>query len=89
MKSVTLRHKLLDLGIASSYSRPRVSDDNAFIESLFRTLKHGPIAPPKRVASIGEARTWVARFMHWYNHEHQHSGIRFVTPAERHRGDDK
>lgn len=89
MKSVTLRHKLLDLGVASSYSRPRVSDDNAFIESLFRTLKHGPMAPPKRFASIEEARQWVARFMRWYNTEHQHSGIRFVTPAQRHRGEDK
>lgn len=89
MKSVTLRHKLQDLGIASSYSRPRVSDDNAFIESLFRTLKHGPIVPPKRFASIEQARIWVARFMHWYNHKHQHSGIRYVTPAQRHRGEDK
>ncbi len=69
MKSVTLRHKLLDLGVTSSFSRPRVSDDNAFIESLFRTLKHGPIAPPKRFASIEQARTWVATFMRWYNTE--------------------
>ncbi len=89
MKSVTLRHKLQELNIASSYSRPRVSDDNAFIESLFRTLKHGPIAPPKRFASLGKARQWVARFMGWYNHQHQHSGIRFVTPAQRHRGEDQ
>ncbi len=89
MKSVTLRHKLLDLGVTSSFSRPRVSDDNAFIESLFRTLKHGPIAPPKRFASIEQARTWVAMFMRWYNTAHQHSGIRFVTPAQRHRGEDK
>ena len=89
MKSVTLRHKLQDLGVTPSYSRPRVSDDNAFIESLFRTLKHGPLAPPKRFASIEQARRWVARFMHWYNHHHQHSGIRFVTPAQRHRGQDQ
>lgn len=89
MKSVTLRQKLKDLNIAPSYSRPRVSDDNAFIESLFRTLKHGPIAPPKRFNSIEAARQWVARFMQWYNHEHQHSGIRFVTPAQRHNGEDE
>lgn len=89
MKSVTLRHKLQDLGVAPSYSRPRVSDDNAFIESLFRTLKHGPLTPPKRFASVEQARKWVARFMHWYNDQHQHSGIRFVTPAQRHRGLDK
>ena len=88
MTSLTLRAKLLQLNVASSYSRPRVSDDNAFIESLFRTLKHGPIAPPARFKSIEQARQWVARFMAWYNHEHQHSGIRFVTPAQRHRGDD-
>lgn len=89
MKSVTLRHKLQQLNIAPSYSRPRVSDDNAFIESLFRTLKHGPIAPPKRFASLEQARRWVARFMRWYNNRHQHSGIRFVTPAQRHRGEDQ
>lgn len=89
MKSVTLRHKLQQLNIAPSYSRPRVSDDNAFIESLFRTLKHGPITPPKRFKSIEHARQWVARFMQWYNHQHQHSGIRFVTPAQRHHGEDE
>ena len=88
MTSLTLRAKLLQLNVASSYSRPRVSDDNAFIESLFRTLKHGPIAPPARFKSIDQARQWVARFIGWYNHEHQHSGIRFVTPAQRHRGED-
>jgi len=88
MRSVTLLTKLLDLGVASSFSRPRVSDDNAFIESLFRTLKHGPITPPRRFASVEQARQWVATLMHWYNHEHQHSGIRYVTPAQRHRGED-
>jgi len=89
MTSMTLRSKLQQLNIAPSYSRPRVSDDNAFIESLFRTLKHGPITPPKRFKAIEQARQWVARFMRWYNHDHQHSGIRFVTPAQRHHGQDE
>ncbi len=88
MKSVTLLTKLRDLGIASSFSRPRVSDDSAFIESLFRTLKHGPMGPPQRFESVQQARRWVATFMDWYNHHHQHSAIRFVTPAQRHRGED-
>jgi len=89
MKSVMLRQKLQDLGIASSYSRPRMSDDNAFIESVFRTLKHGPMIPPKRFESLKQARQWVEAFMSWYNNDHQHSGIRFVTPAQRHRGEDR
>lgn len=89
MKSFTFREKLKDLGISTSYSRPRVSDDNAYGESFFRTLKYAPSWPRKGCATIDAARAWVQTFMHWYNHEHQHSGIQFVTPAQRHRGEDK
>ena len=89
MKSQTLRVKLQEWGVAPSYSRPGVSDDNAFVESLFRTLKYCPKWPSKGFSSLAEAREWAQRFMAWYNHEHQHSKIRFVTPAQRHRGEDK
>ena len=89
MKSYTLRAKLEKLGITTSFSRPRVSDDNAYVESFFRTLKYGPTWPAQGFASLDDARLWVQKFMHWYNNEHQHSKIQFVTPAQRHRGEDK
>lgn len=88
MKSVTLLTKMYDLGVTPSRGRPRVSNDNAFSESLFRTLKYCPQWPPNGFASLDEARVWVRDFMRWYNNEHRHSRIRFVTPAERHRGQD-
>jgi putative transposase len=89
MKSFTLRAKLEQLGITTSFSRPRVSDDNAYVESFFKTLKYGPTWPSKGFATVNDARQWVQKFMHWYNNEHQHSKIQFVTPAQRHRGEDK
>jgi len=89
MKSQTLRAKLQEWGMVSSYSRPGVSDDNPFVESFFRTLKYCPKWPDKGFSSLEEARKWVQRFMEWYNHEHQHSQIRFVTPAQRLRREDK
>lgn len=88
MKSVTLLSKMYDLGITPSRGRPRVSNDNAFSESLFRTLKYCPQWPHNGFASLDEARAWVRDFIRWYNTEHRHSRIRFVTPAERHRGQD-
>lgn len=89
MKSQTLRVKLQEWGIAPSYSRPGVSDDNAFVESFFRTLKYCPKWPAKGFQNLSEARKWTQRFMEWYNHTHQHSKIRFVTPAQRHRKEDE
>ena len=88
MKSQTLRIKMYELGITPSYSRPRVSDDNPFPESLFRTLKYCPQWPSQGFASLEEARNWVGRFVQWYNEEHRHSQLRFVTPSERHQGKD-
>jgi len=88
MKSYTLQSKLADLGITASHSRPRVSNDNAYSESLFRTLKYCPQWPSQGFASLKEARDWVKNFVNWYNNVHCHSKIRFVTPAQRHRGED-
>lgn len=88
MKSATLLSKMYELGITPSRGRPRVSNDNAYSESLFRTLKYCPQWPRKGFASLEEARGWVQNFIHWYNNEHRHSRINFVTPAERHQGRD-
>jgi putative transposase len=71
-----------------SFSRPSVSDDNAYAESVMRTIKYNPAYPDRPFANLAEARTWVATFVDWYNEEHLHSGIQFVTPAQRHHGHD-
>lgn len=86
LKATTVLAMLQWLGVAPSYSRPRVSDDNAFVESLFRTAKYRPGFPVQGFTELQDARTWAAQFVHWYNHEHLHSGLRFVTPAVRHAG---
>jgi len=86
MKGATMLATLQRLGIVPSFSRPAVSDDNAYSEALFRTLKYTPAYPKKPFASIEQARQWVLRFVTWYNTEHRHSGIKFVTPAQRHYG---
>jgi transposase InsO family protein len=88
LKATTVLAMLHWLGIEPSYSRPRVSDDNAFAEALFRTAKYRPEFPLKGFADLDSARQWAMRFVHWYNHEHRHSGIRYVTPAQRHAGQD-
>ena len=88
MKGATMLATLQRLGVVPSFSRPSVSDDNPFSEALFRTLKYCPDYPTAGFASVADARAWVGRFVHWYNHEHQHSSIGYVTPAARHTGDD-
>lgn len=89
LKATTVLAMLNWLGVKPSYSRPRVSDDNAYAESLFRTAKYRPEFPTKGFADLDEARAWAAEFVRWYNHEHRHSGIRYVSPAQRHAGDDQ
>jgi len=86
MKGATMVATLERLGILPSFSRPRVSDDNPYSEALFRTLKYWPEYPTHPFESLEEARSWVQAFVHWYNVEHRHSAIRYVTPAERHEG---
>lgn len=89
MKSQTLQMKLHELNITPSHSRPRVSNDNAYAESLFRTLKYVPQWPSSGFRTLSDARQWVDKFTRWYNETHRHSGIRYVTPSERHRGEDR
>lgn len=88
MKAQTMKAKLEELGVLPSYSRPRVSNDNAFSESLFRTLKYRPDWPSSGFRSLQDARRWVDGFVDWYNTVHKHSKLRFVTPQERHEGKD-
>jgi transposase InsO family protein len=88
MKGATMLATLQKLGIVPSFSRPSVSDDNPYSESLFRTLKYVPAYPSKPFKSIEAARQWVHGFVQWYNDEHRHSSIRYVTPSQRHRGED-
>lgn len=88
MKGATMLATLNNLGVIPSFSRPRVSNDNPYSESLFKTLKYSA-GYPKSFSSIEEARDWVEGFVNWYNNEHRHSGIKFVTPMQRHTGEDK
>jgi transposase InsO family protein len=87
-KGFTMKAKLEALGVTPSYSRPRVSNDNPYSESLFRTFKYRPEYPTTGFTSIDAAREWVGHFVPWYNEEHRHSAIRYVTPSQRHRGED-
>jgi transposase InsO family protein len=88
LKATTVLAMLDWLGVKPSYSRPRVSDDNAYAESLFRTAKYRPEFAAKGFETLEAAREWGAAFVHWYNVEHKHSGIRYVSPQQRHTGQD-
>jgi len=89
MKGATMKVTMERLGVTASFSRPRVSNDNPFSEALFRTCKYVPTWPSRGFATIEEARAWVHSFANWYNTGHRHSAIRFVTPDQRHRGEDR
>jgi transposase InsO family protein len=88
MKGATMVATLERLGVLPSFSRPGVSNDNPFSEALFRTLKYCPTFPTQPFVDLAAASAWVAAFVPWYNFEHQHRAIRFVTPDERHTGRD-
>jgi transposase InsO family protein len=88
MKGATMLATLQELNIAPSRSRPSVSNDNPYSESCFKTLKYRPEYPSKPFEDISAARLWVDEFVGWYNNEHRHSAIRFVTPQQRHLGED-
>ncbi|WP_430750648.1 IS3 family transposase [Heyndrickxia sporothermodurans] len=87
MKAETFLSLLEKLGIQSSFSRPRVSNDNPYSEAMFRTLKYRPDFPHKGFTSLAEAREWAQQFVHWYNEIHLHSGLNFVTPVQCHTGE--
>jgi putative transposase len=85
MRSRPVAMLLADLGVTKSHSRPHVSDDNPYSESQFKTLKYQPDFPV-RFDSIEHARTFCQAFFAWYNHEHRHSSIGYMTPAAMHSG---
>ena len=89
MKGATMLATLQQLGVMPSLSRPSVSNDNPYSEALFKTLKYRPNYPLKPFAQVTDARNWVTGLVEWYNNEHRHSAIRFVTPAQRHEGLDE
>lgn len=76
---------MADFGVVCSHSRPRVSNDNPFSESQFKTLKTQPDFPG-RFESPGHARHWASNYFAWYNHEHHHSGLNGFTPAQVYTG---
>ena len=86
MKGETMLATMQRLGVAHTRSRPAVSNDNPYVESAFRTLKYRPQLPVTPFENLLAARRWVTDLAHWYNHEHRHSAINFVTPAQRHAG---
>ena len=88
MKGATMLATLQRPCVVPSFSRPSVSDDNPCPESLFRSMKYSPAYPNKPFDSIEAAREWVHTFVNWYNGTHRHSGIQYVTPDERHQGED-
>lgn len=89
MKGSSMLETMRQLDVVSSFSRPRVSNDNAYAESIFRTCKYRPEYPYKGFKNMTNAREWVLDFVTWYNQEHRHSGIKFVTPQSRHEGKDE
>ena len=88
MKGATMLVTMQKLGVMPSFSRPSVSNDNPYSESMFKTLKYCPQFPTKAFESMEAAREWMKAFVIWYNTEQLHSGINFVTPASKHKGAD-
>lgn len=88
MKGATLLHTMRTLRVVPSFSRPRVSNDNAFAEALFRIAKYCPLWPDRPFESLQQAREWVLRFLRWYNEENLHGSLQYVTPVQRHQGAD-
>lgn len=86
MKGATMLSTLQRLGVETSFSRPRVSNDNPFSESVFKTLKYRPGYPAQAFESLNTCQSWVNTFVDWYNKEHKHSGLTFQTPENRHYG---
>ena len=85
MRSRLTRRFFARTGIEPLYTRPRTPNDTPEIEALFSTMKGRPDYPG-RFESVEHARAWCERFFRWYNEEHHHRGIGYVTPSQRHAG---
>jgi putative transposase len=83
MASHSVAQLLISLGVTKSHSRPHVSNDNPFSESQFKTMKYRPEFPD-RFGCYEDGLSFCRRFFAWYNDEHYHSGIGYVTPASVH-----
>jgi transposase InsO family protein len=88
MKASTFKETLKYLGVTTSYNRPSVSNDNPYSEALFKTTKYCPWYPKEPFKSLQEAKDWVDKFVKWYNYQHLHSGLKYITPEIRHRKKD-
>jgi transposase InsO family protein len=88
MRGATMQAMLRSLGVLTSFSRPRVSDDNPYSESLFKTMKYTATHPLRPFTNLTDSHDWVAEFVGWYNCSHLHSQIGFVTPNQREAGED-
>lgn len=88
MKGAAIHATFHKLGITPSYSRPSVSNDNPYSESMFKTLKYCPYYPDQPFNDLLDARQWMVKFTDWYNNQHRHSSIKYVTPSQRHDGSD-
>lgn len=86
MKGATMLATMQNLGVIKSFSRPATSNDNPFSEAMFKTVKYCPRYPRRPFAKLEDAITWMSAFVCWYNYKHRHSGIKFVTPYQRHHG---
>ena len=82
----SLSQCLAELNITQSQSRPRTSNDNAYSESQFKTLKYGPAWPDRRM-TFDEWQDWCPIAFDWYNNRHHHEGIAYFTPSQVHRGE--
>ncbi|CAH9066931.1 IS3 family transposase ISSba15 [Pseudoalteromonas sp. CIP111854] len=80
MKCLLMQTKMIDMGVIGSRRRPGVSNDNPYSQSLFRTVKYCHRRPIEGFKSLEDVRSWVKDFSKWYNNEHRHNGIKFVTP---------
>jgi len=85
MQSKSVGQLLVDLGVTKSFSRPYTANDNPYSEAQFKTMKYRP-GYPDRFGSQENARAWARDFIHWYNHEHHHTGLGLMTPAMVHHG---
>jgi transposase InsO family protein len=89
MRGCSMMAMLEKLGVKASFSRPSVSDDNPYSEALFRTVKYHESYPThEKFFEVTAARRWTEKFTNWYNYKHLHSALKFITPAERHEGQD-
>ena len=87
MKAKEVKQMFADLGLTQLFARPRTPNDNPFVEALFGTVKTAPVYPGWFPSNDGNVVTdYFHQYFTWYNHEHYHSRIGYVTPVQKHMG---